>query len=184
MPKRIIDITLINSILAGNKNAFHFITDEWYDIMLYHIKTIVKNKEVAEDLTNELFEKIYNNLHLFKPTHKFSTWIYRIATNSAIDYLRRQKLQPDMSHQLEDHDHVTEKNDPELDYIKKQNLATLEDAVNKLKPQYRNIIKLRYYKEKSYEEIATLLQIPIGTVKATLHRAKSKLAQIIINQQK
>jgi len=184
MPKRIIDITLINSILNGNKSAFHYITDEWYDVMLYHIKAIVKNKETAEDLTNELFIKVYDNLHLFKPEHKFSTWLYKIATNSAIDYLRKQKLQPDIQHQTEDHHQIADNNTPESESIKKQNYATLEDAINKLKPQYRNIIKLRYYKELSYEEIANRLHIPIGTVKASVHRAKIKLAQIIINQKK
>lgn len=188
MPKRVIDTNLINSILAGNKAAFHFITDEWYDVMLYYIKSIVKNKETAEDLTNELFVKIYDNLHLFKPNHVFSAWIYKIATNMSIDYLRKQKLQPDMQHQIEDHDQfkpdLLVHNTPETDLINKQNYATLRDAIIKLKPKYRTIIQLRYYEELSYEEIAKRLSMPIGTVKAYIHRAKSKLAQIIINQQK
>lgn len=184
MPKRIIDIGLINSILAGNKTAFHYITDEWYDVMLYHIQTIVKNKETAEDLTNELFVKVYDNLHLFKPEHKFSTWLYKIATNSAIDYLRKQKLLPDISHQTEDHNQIMDHSTPESEIIKKQNYATLEDAIGKLKPQYRDIIRMRYYKEMTYEEISQKLGIPIGTVKASVHRARIKLGQIIINQKK
>lgn len=184
MPKRIIDIALINSILCGNTKAFHYIVDEWRDVLYYHILRIVNNKETAEDLTNEVFEKVYNSLSLYKEKYKFSTWMYKIATNTAIDYLRRQKLKPDIQHQLEDVHHLSDNSNPESDIIKSQNYATLQDAISQLKPKYRNIIRMRYFKEMKYEDIANSLQIPIGTVKATLNRAKSKLAQIIINQQK
>lgn len=184
MPKRLIDINLINAIIDGDKNLFELITNEYFDIILYHIKCIVKNDEVAQDLTNDVFVKVYKNLNLYKPTHKFSTWVYKIATNTAIDYLRKDKLYHDFQRQTEAHEQVADESNPELEMQRKQNYATLNDAIDKLKPSYRTIIKMRYYDELSYEDIAQKLNVPIGTIKASLHRAKSILATLIINQKR
>lgn len=184
MPKRIIDASLINLIIEGNKDLFEIITEEYYDTIYYHILRIVKNKEIAQDLNNEVFIKVFNNLNLYKPEHKFGTWIHKIATNTAIDYLRKQKMYPDIVKQTEDHEEVADETTPEIELQNKQNYATLRDAVNKLNPNYRTIVKMRYYDELSYEDIAHKLNIPIGTVKASLHRAKSILLKLIVNQQK
>ena len=182
MPKRIIDQSLIDSILNVNKDLFHVITDEFEDAIYFHVLKIVNNKEVAQDLTNDTFVKVYKNLSSFDHKRKFSTWIYRIATNTAIDYLRRLKLAPDIAKQSEETNQIADASNPEQDMIWKQNYASLKDAVGLLSEDYRNIINLRYFKELSYEEISQRLNIPIGTVKAQLHRARQKLAKIITNQ--
>lgn len=182
MPKRVIDISLINLIIEGDKHQFHWITDEWFDAIYYHILKIVNDKNIAQELTNSAFAKAYLNLKLYKPEHKFSSWLYRIATNIAIDYLRNKKVKPDLQHLHEDHHQIVDTQTPETLYQDNQNYATLHDAINKLKPIYRNIINMRYFGEMSYEEISRKLDMPIGTVKAYIHRAKSKLIQIITNK--
>jgi RNA polymerase sigma-70 factor (ECF subfamily) len=186
MPKRPIDITLINLILNGNQELYEIITEEYFDIIYYHIRCIVKNHEDAQDLTNDVFVKAYKSLNLYKPEHKFGTWLYKIATNTAIDFLRKKKTVSNIQvqQQTESHEQIADNTTPESKLIDQQNYATLKDAVSKLKSNYRTIVKMRYYDELSYEEIARKLNIPIGTVKASLHRAKAILCQLIINQQK
>jgi len=184
MPKRVIDMSLIKLILNGDKQQFRWILEEWEDIIYFHILKIVNNKETARDLTNETFVKAYLNLNMYNDKCKFSTWLYRIATNTAIDYLRKCKVQPDLQHQHEDHNQIVDDATTDDNIIKMQNYVTLKDAVNKLKPIYRNVIQKRYFEDMSYEEIANKLNMPIGTVKAYIHRAKLVLAKLIINQQK
>lgn len=181
-PKRIFDHAFIQLILDGNKHSFSQILEEYYDDILYHISKIVYNKEDARDLTNDTFNKAYLNLNLFKPSYKFSSWLYKIATNTAIDFLRKKKVRYDISGIAEEHTQIVGEDSADTNINERENYATLKDAINKLKPEYRAIIRLRYYDELSYEEIANKLHIPIGTVKANLHRAKAILSKIIINQ--
>lgn len=183
MPKRIIDKVLIDDIINGNTNAFHWITDEYKDSILYHVFRIVKNKTVAEELTNIIFTKVFENLNLYKPRFKFNSWLYKIATNEAIDYLRNKKHNIVTDHSIDDIQETCYDDDnPESVLNQKENIATLLEAVDKLKPNYRRMIKLRYFEELSYEEISKRVNVPIGTVKATLHRAKQSLIKIIQNQ--
>jgi RNA polymerase sigma-70 factor (ECF subfamily) len=147
---------------------------------------MVNNASDAEDLTIEAFGKAFRSLDSFTPDFAFSTWLFKIATNNCIDFIRKKQISPTPIDQLQDDlEHLTvniqsDLPDPEETLINDQKIAVLRDIVNQLKPRYRNLIELRYYKEYSYEEIASELKLPIGTVKAQLYRAKSLLFNIFI----
>ena len=124
---------------------------------------------------------------MYTPDYTFSTWLYTVARNNCIDYLRKHKL-PTISIDKMMSDEDGKRNtfdlkskdpNPENVMIKKQRIAILRQIVDQLKPKYRDLVKLRYFKELSYEEIATLLEIPLGTVKAQLHRSREQLFKIM-----
>lgn len=177
-------MSLIKDILNGNKNQFHWIVEEWYDVLFYRIKKIVKDIQIAEDLTNDVFVKVYQNLDTYKEEYKFGNWISKIASNTAIDYLRNKKLRPDLIHQYEDHRQFSDEESKEeiINSIEEYNYVTIKDAIEKLKPIYCKVLKLRYYEELTYEEISNKLKMPIGTIKAYIHRAKKALTKLVYNQ--
>lgn len=136
----------------------------------------------AEDLTIEAFGKAFNSLGQYTPHYAFSTWLYKIANNNCIDYLRKKKnrIYPvDNKRDGEESNSLNEVPssilDPEERVIKEQKAEMLKAIVKNLKPRYSHLIQLRYYEELSYEEIAQKLEIPIGTVKAQLFRARELL---------
>ena len=147
---------------------------------------MVNNPADAEDLTIEAFGKAFRNIDSYAPRFAFSTWLFMIATNNCIDFIRKKRSSPVPLDQLQDGlDKLTvniqsELPDPEEALINDQKIAILRKIVNQLKSPYREIIEMRYYKEYSYEEIAAEMNIPIGTVKAQLYRAKSLLYNIFI----
>jgi RNA polymerase sigma-70 factor (ECF subfamily) len=147
---------------------------------------MVSNQSDAEDLTIEAFGKAFRNLDSYTPKFAFSTWLFTIATNNCVDFIRKKQMSPAPFDSYQDTiDNVTvniqsDLPDPEESLINHQKIAALKDIVNQLKPRYRSLIQLRYYKEYSYEEIAAELKIPIGTVKAELFRAKTLLYNILI----
>jgi RNA polymerase sigma-70 factor (ECF subfamily) len=147
---------------------------------------MVNNQSDAEDLTIEAFGKAFRNLDLYTPKFAFSTWLFKIATNNCVDFIRKKQMSPAPFDSSQDNiDNVTiniqsDLPDPEESMINHQKIAALKDIVNQLKPRYRSLIQLRYYKEYSYEEISAELSIPIGTVKAELYRAKTLLYNILV----
>ncbi len=161
---------------------------ERYKKPVYHmILKMVRNVDDAEDLTIEAFAKAFKSLHKFKKDYTFSTWLFRIATNNAIDFIRKKKLETmslNTSYQDESGADVTmdlkDKNlDPQEEAIKAQKIELMRLFVNKLPPKYQRLVRLRYFQELSYEEIAKELDAPLGTVKAQLHRARELLQDII-----
>ncbi len=125
-------------------------------------------------------------MNLYTPKFAFSTWLFKIATNNCVDFIRKKQFSPTPLDHLQDSlDNVTvniqsDLPDPEESLINHQKIAALKDIVNQLKPRYKSLIELRYYKEYSYEEISSELNLPIGTVKAQLFRAKTLLYNILI----
>jgi len=150
---------------------------------------MVRNQDDADDLTMEAFGKAFKNLSHYTPDYAFSTWLFRIATNNCIDYMRRQKIKPlsiDNTFESADGGEITMDIksgylDPEEKFIKAQKIKVLHEVVDRLKPRYKKLIELRYFKEWSYEEISAHLNIPIGTVKGQLFRAKEILLQVLKN---
>jgi len=147
----------------------------------------VNDQEIAKDLTIESLGKAFKKLHLYTPEFAFSTWLFTVARNHCIDYLRKNKL-PTVSidkMMLDEHgkrtnfDLISKSLDPEQSMERKQRIAILRQIVDQLKPKYRVLVKLRYFKELSYEEISVNLKIPIGTVKAQLHRSREQLFKIM-----
>jgi RNA polymerase sigma-70 factor (ECF subfamily) len=170
----------------GNEKAFASLLNRYRDSIYYLLLKMVSNTYDAEDLTIEAFGKAFRNLDSFTPDFAFSTWLFKIATNNCIDFIRKKQSSPAPIDQLQDDlDSLTvniqsDLPDPEETLINDQKIAVLRGIVNQLKPRYRRLIELRYYKEYSYEEIGKELDLPIGTVKAQLYRAKSLLYNIFI----
>lgn len=155
---------------------------KYHDAIYNLIYRMVRNKEEVEDLTQEAFIKAFNSLGKFNEEFAFSTWLYKIATNSSIDYIRKKKLQTmsinkPISH--EDSDYSFEIPDstyePDKFIIQRQKLKIIAEAIDQLPPKYKQVIVLRHNEERDYSEIAKILKIPIGTVKAHIFRARELL---------
>jgi len=183
------DYTLVQKASAGDQKAYTELLKRYYDAIYYTMFKMVKNQDDADDLTMEAFGKAFKSLAHYTPDYAFSTWLFRIATNNCIDYMRRQKIKPlsiDNAFETEEGNEVTMDIksgylDPEEKFIKAQKIKVMHEVVDKLKPRYKKLIELRYFKEWSYEEISANLNIPIGTVKGQLYRAKEILLQILKN---
>jgi RNA polymerase sigma factor (sigma-70 family) len=180
------DLILVEQARSGNEKAFANLLNRYRDSIYYMLLKMVNNSSDAEDLTIEAFGKAFRNIDSYTPNFAFSTWLFKIATNNCIDFIRKKQSSPSIvDHgQLDDMDNYTiniqsDTPDPEEALIIRQRIANLREVVSQLKPRYRNLIELRYFKEYSYEEISDELSLPIGTVKAQLFRAKTLLYNIL-----
>jgi len=142
---------------------------------------MVNNAADAEDLTIEAFGKAFKNIKQYTANFAFSTWLFKIASNNAIDFMRKKKLNNvSIDETLRDTDAIpvnirSEQPTPEESLISEQRIMMLRSIVSKLKPRYRKLVELRYFYEYSYEEISEEMGLPIGTVKAQLFRARELL---------
>jgi len=189
--KAVYDYKLIKLALEnGDQKAYAELMTRYRDSVYYMLMKMVNNKDDADDLTIEAFGKAFNRLKQYTPQFAFSTWLFKIASNNAIDFIRKKKNEQFYTgytnHLNEDggeSKYVVKSTDldPEENYIKKQKIESLKLIVEKLKPKYRQLVEMRYYEELSYEEIAEQLKLPIGTVKAQLFRARDFLFQVLNN---
>lgn len=183
------DYELIQKALNNkDEQAYAELMLRYRDSVYFTLLKMVKNSDDADDLTIEAFGKAFKMLHHYKPTYAFSTWLFRIATNNCIDFLRKQKRNYTISiDQNFDNEESTfpiieleAKNlTPEEKMIQKQNIEIMREMVKLLKPKYRELVEMRYFQELSYIEIAEQLDIPLGTVKAQLFRARELMYKII-----
>jgi RNA polymerase sigma-70 factor (ECF subfamily) len=186
--KALQDFKLIDQAVQENDEQAFAMLMERYRKPVYHmILKMVRNVDDAEDLTIEAFTKAFRNLYKFKKDYTFSTWLFRIATNNSIDFIRKKKLDTmslNTSYQDESGANMTidvkDKNlNPQEEAIKSQKIELIQLFVTKLPAKYQRLVRLRYFKELSYEEIAQELEAPLGTVKAQLHRARELLYDLI-----
>ena len=181
------DFLLVQMAIKGDQKAYTELLDRYRDAIYYMLLKMVNNTSDAEDLTIEAFGKAFKNLEQYAPNYAFSTWLFKIATNNCIDFIRKKKANTvslDSSDDDSDKpptDIMASVLDPEESMIKEQKLKIMRSIVEKLKPRYRKLIELRYFKEYSYEEISEELELPIGTVKAQLFRARELLYNILRN---
>ena len=192
-PKAIYDYELIKQAIGkSDQKAYAELMERYRDSVYYMLLKMVKNKDDADDLTIEAFGKAFKRLHQYTPDYAFSTWLFKIASNNAIDFIRKKKNQIyfsiDKGFETEDGNILNlnvkaESPNPEQNIIKKQKIEMLRVVVEKLKPKYRQLVEMRYYEELSYEEIAEKLNLPIGTVKAQLFRARDFLYNILKNSE-
>ena len=182
------DLILINRALdSGDPKAYNELMKLYRDPIYFMLYEKVGDQELAKDLTIEALGKAFKKLHLYTPEYAFSTWLYTVARNNCIDYLRKHKLPTisidkmmlDEDGKRNTFDLKSKDPNPEKLMIKKQRIAILRQIVDQLKPKYRDLVKLRYFKELSYEEIAELLDLPIGTVKAQLFRSREQLFKVM-----
>ena len=180
------DFALVESALKGDEKAFAKLLAKYKDAIYFMLLKMVNNKSDAEDLTIEAFGKAFKNLHQYSPSYAFSTWLFKIASNNCIDFLRKKKgvhvsieNNQDSSENEQSVRLKSKDPDPEEKLIRIQKAILLRRIVHKLKPRYRTLVELRYFREYSYEEIAKELSLPLGTVKAQLFRAREMLFKMI-----
>jgi len=187
------DAELITAARAGVENAFARLMKRYKDAIFFMLLKMVNNKTDAEDLTIEAFGKAFINIHQYEPRYAFSTWLFSIASNNAIDYLRKKRiavvpLEPLMENEvnigIEYNANIqNDADNPEEAFIRKQNALLLRTAISTLKPRYKILIEMRYLKEYSYSEISEKLNLPLGTVKVQLFRSREILFDLLKNNE-
>ncbi len=183
------DLDLVESARNGNQQAYAQLLGKYRDAIYFMLLKMVNNPVDADDLTIEAFGKAFKNLNQYTPNFAFSTWLFKIASNNCIDYIRKQRTNTvSLDQSMDEEENLSpssliqsETLDPEASMINEQKIRLMRDVVTKLKPRYRSLIELRYFREYSYEEIAHELELPIGTVKAQLFRARELLLNILKN---
>ena len=181
---------VLQALESGDQQAYATLLNKYRDTLYFMMLKMTGNPTDADDLTLEAFGKAFKNLPQYSPDYAFSTWLFKIAANNCIDFLRKNKRIQFSDTLFEDEESTegpanipAEDPDPEERVIEKQKIQLVREVVTKLKPHYRQLVELRYFKEWSYEEIATELDLPLGTVKAQLFRARDFLYQILQNSQ-
>lgn len=185
------DFHLVTKAKDGDQKAYAEIMQRYKDSIYFMALKMVNNKDDAMDLTVETFAKAFENLEKYKPEYAFSTWLFRIATNNSIDFIRKKRLNiislDSLSEEEGEENYLqvrAEGLNPEETSIRKQESERLKNMVEQLPLRYRKLIVLRYYEELSYEEIAQQLDVPLGTVKAQLFRARDLMANILNRNKK
>jgi RNA polymerase sigma-70 factor (ECF subfamily) len=182
------DLILIEKALKnGDQRAYSSLMAKYRDPIFFMLLEKISDKELAQELTIEALGKAFNKLHLYTPNFAFSTWLFTIARNNAIDFLRKKKLPTfsiDQTKKGEDGSEISfdikdDGLDPENFLLKKQRLQIVRQIVSSLEPKYRRLVRLRYFKEYSYQEIADELKMPVGTVKAQLFRSREQLFALL-----
>ena len=183
------DLKLVrNAAHKGCQQSFAELMRIYRDTIYYMLLKMTGNVQDAEDLTIETFGKAFVNIQQYNEQYAFSTWLFKIASNNCVDFIRKKKknvLNLEANEELDDPDDkfnfVVEMINPEERFIKSQKVELIRQVVETLKPRYRTLIVMRYFDERSYEEIAEELDLPLGTVKAQLFRAREFLYRSLKN---
>lgn len=176
------DIILIEQALKGEQKAYRELTERHRPAIFHIIYKIVRDRETANDLAQETFMKAFSSLATYRSEYRFSTWLYKIAANCSIDFLRKKRIQAlSLDRNLEDESGSREMDVPDYSYHpgrdleRKEQRFSIKEAIESLPEKYQEVIIYRHQDDKSYEEIADLLDIPLGTVKARIFRARELL---------
>lgn len=183
--KAVYDYKLVRlAVDNGDQKAYAELLQRYRESVYYMMVKMCNNKDDADDLTIEAFGRAFKKLDQYSPDFAFSTWLFKIASNNAIDFLRRkkQKYSVSIDNKVDDNEafeHSTNIRssglDPEESFIRKQKIDSIRLLVDNLKPKYKEMIELFYFQEMSHEEISKKLNLPIGTIKAQLFRARELL---------
>jgi RNA polymerase sigma-70 factor (ECF subfamily) len=164
----------------GDQRAYTQLMEFYKEPLYYMLLKMTNNTIEADDLTIEAFGKAFKSIDRYTPDFAFSTWLFKIATNNYIDYKRKKRLQTISMEQEEGElNIISHGKTPEDKVIEQQKYEVLREVIDKLKPHYKTLIEMRYFEEKSYDEIAQELNLPIGTVKAKLFRAREFLYNLV-----
>jgi RNA polymerase sigma factor (sigma-70 family) len=186
--KALRDLKIVQlAIEKGDQKAYAELMGYYKDAIYFMMLKMTNNPDDAEDMTIEAFGKAFKKLNQYTPDYAFSTWLFKIASNNCIDFIRKKKIDLlsinrvyddeegiEMSHNIPGHGQ-----DPEEKFIEKQKIKLMREVVEKLKPHYKQLVTMRYFEEYSYEEISEKMNLPLGTVKAQLFRAREFLYNII-----
>lgn len=181
------DAELVKLARSEFPEKFSEIIDRYQGKLFAYIYRLIGSSEEAEDLLQNVFLKVYKNLNSYDTERKFSSWIYRIAHNEAVNHIKRKYLKKfisleDISSVKDKIDASTAENDPANNWIRKESALEVNKAMMKLPLKYKQVLLLRYFSEKSYEEISEILGKPINTVGTLINRAKKKLSKEITSQ--
>ncbi|WP_042347320.1 RNA polymerase sigma factor [Bacillus massiliigorillae] len=163
----------IQSILSGDKQAYSHIINKYKNLLYATILRMTNNQQDAQDLVQEVFIKVYQQLDKYDQKGEFSGWLYRVAINHCMDEFRKKRYK--MKRVELDTDAMVNTKHPEVIYLKKERERQLERLIQTLSEDERIIILLRYVNDLSYNEISNLLSVPISMVRNKLHRAKQKM---------
>ncbi|KAA3615103.1 MAG: sigma-70 family RNA polymerase sigma factor [Calditrichaeota bacterium] len=176
------DVELVRKAKSGDSKAYDKLILLYKDVVYSIVYRMVRNKQEAEDLTQEAFIKAYKSINSFNEEYAFSTWLFKIATNNCIDFFRKRKLKTysmDESIKYKDDEIKQEYADPEpdveFDLVAEERKSIIRTAIDQLPEKYRIVIEMRHQKEYSYEQISEDLDLPLGTVKARIFRAREML---------
>ncbi len=184
------DQVVIERAVRGHEYAFRELIRRYQRPVFSLIYRMVRDRELAEDLAQETFVKVLNALDRYRPEYKFSSWIFKIANNTAIDHLRRKELDtlsleggPDATtpdRQSATTLQIGDRSESPLQELEARELGSaIERAIGKLRPEYRSCILLREVEGRPYDEIADILELPLGTVKTYIHRARAELKAML-----
>ena len=183
------DLDLVEKARNGDQKAYAQLLGKYRDSIYFMLLKMINNPIDAEDLTIEAFGKAFKNLNQYTPNYAFSTWLFKIASNNCIDFIRKQRTNTvSLDQSVDEDDNLSPSSliqsdtpAPEATMQNEQKSKRMRGVVTKLKPRYRSLIELRYFSEYSYEEIAEQMELPLGTVKAQLFRARELLMNILKN---
>jgi RNA polymerase sigma-70 factor (ECF subfamily) len=183
------DFSQVDLALQGNQQAYQTLFKRYWKQLFFTVNKMIHDKEEAKDVAMEAFTKAFGNLHRFKKEYGFNTWLYRIAINHSLDFLRKKRLSTtplstcvgEDSHQFFKlgNDQDRQHKNAEEQIMQRQRAGTLEGIMRRLPPKYREVAILRFMEEYRYGDIAALLDLPVGTVKARVHRARYMLQQTL-----
>jgi RNA polymerase sigma-70 factor (ECF subfamily) len=179
------DSELVQSTLSGRESGFEELVRRYQRPIAAYVYRMVGDYDAALDLTQEVFIKVYASLSRYRPEFKFSTWIYKIAHNAAIDHLRRHATREAIANSETDRVEVTietRRLSPEQESERTERCSEIETVVQLLPPPYRELILLRHSQDLSYEEIAEVTGLPLGTVKNRLFRAREAMREQLMQR--
>ena len=182
------DVVLVKRALEDkDQKAYAELMDRYQGAIFHLVNRMVYSEDDAEDLTIETFTKAFKRLHQYTPAFAFSTWLFKIASNHTIDFIRKKRinalsLDRGFSNAEGERMEISVKDDgldPMEALQKQERIERMREVVSQLKNRYRRLVELRYFEEKSYEEISEELNLPLGTVKAQLFRARDMMAKVL-----
>ena len=184
--QKISEAELVVRILGGSQEAFRELVERYQRPVLSVIVRMVRDPHLAEDLAQEVFLKVHRRLRTFDPKRKLSSWLFKIAHNTTLDHLRRKQvdtvaLEVEREDGLDLRERIPDEatESPDLRVHRGDLAAALETAVGGLRPEYREVVVLRYQEDMAYQEIAEVTGLPMGTVKTHLHRARKEMVDAL-----
>ncbi|MCH8247121.1 MAG: sigma-70 family RNA polymerase sigma factor [Bacteroidetes bacterium] len=176
------DRELVEKALQGNQSAYNALMEKYRNALMRHVQRMVRQQGEVDDLVQECFIKAFSALNSYSTDYAFSTWLYKIATNHTIDFLRKKKLSTmSIDRPIQTKDGEIEYELPDVSYrpdrhiVEDERRELIQEAISQLPKKYNRVIVMRHQQEKSYEEIARELNLPLGTVKAHIFRARALL---------
>jgi len=169
------DYELVRQAIGGGDDAFETLVRDNQRMVYALALRMLKNPTTAEDIAQEAFIKAYRNLETFRSGSKFSTWIYRITYNTAIDHIRKRKDEVELA----EWDGASDTDTPEESLIGRETSRQVRDALKQISPEYRRVLELFYFSGKKYREVAEITDLPLNTVKTYIYRGKKELLNVV-----